>query len=66
MRNLAPGPFALRGSLLVGTMREFQKCGNRHMRALNERKIPTQRGLRWHVSSVSNLLVRAQKLEAVR
>src|SRR5436189_4301563 len=34
-------------------------------RSLNERKIPTQRGSRWHVSSVANLLARAQKLEAV-
>src|SRR5687768_3898477 len=33
-------------------------------RSLNERKIPTARGSRWHVSSVSNLLARAQKLEA--
>jgi len=33
--------------------------------ALNERKIPTPRGARWHVSSVMNLLARAQKLEAV-
>jgi DNA invertase Pin-like site-specific DNA recombinase len=36
------------------------------MRSLNERKIPTARGSRWHVSSVANLLARAQKLEAVR
>jgi DNA invertase Pin-like site-specific DNA recombinase len=35
-------------------------------RALNERKIPTARGAQWHVSSVANLLVRAQRLEAVR
>jgi DNA invertase Pin-like site-specific DNA recombinase len=35
-------------------------------RSLNERKIPTQRGSRWHVSSAANLLARAQKLEAVR
>ena len=34
--------------------------------ALNERKVPTPRGSRWHVSSVMNLLARAQKLEAVR
>jgi DNA invertase Pin-like site-specific DNA recombinase len=34
-------------------------------RSLNERKIPTQRGASWHVSSVANLLARAQKLEAV-
>ena len=32
--------------------------------ALNDRKIPTARGARWHVSSVMNLLARAQKLEA--
>lgn len=35
-------------------------------RSLNERKIPTARGSRWHVSSVANLLARAQKLEAAR
>jgi DNA invertase Pin-like site-specific DNA recombinase len=34
-------------------------------RTLNERKIPTPRGSQWHVSSVANLLARAQKLEAV-
>jgi len=33
--------------------------------ALNERKIPTPRGARWHVSSVMNLLARAQTLEAL-
>ena len=35
-------------------------------RSLNERKIPTARGSRWHVSSVANLLVRTQRLEARR
>jgi hypothetical protein len=34
--------------------------------ALNERKIPTARGARWHVSSVMNLLERAQKLDALQ
>jgi len=34
--------------------------------ALNERKIPSARGSRWHVSSVMNLLARAHKLEASR
>jgi DNA invertase Pin-like site-specific DNA recombinase len=34
--------------------------------ALNARKIPSARGSRWHVSSVMNLLARAQKLEVVR
>ena len=34
--------------------------------ALNERKIPSARGTIWHVSSVMNLLARAQKLEALR
>ena len=33
-------------------------------RSLNARKIPTARASRWYVSSVANLLVRAQKLEA--
>jgi hypothetical protein len=31
--------------------------------ALNERRVPTPRGARWHVSSVANLLARAKKLE---
>jgi DNA invertase Pin-like site-specific DNA recombinase len=34
-------------------------------RSLNDRRIPTARGSRWHVSSVANLLARAQKLEAL-
>ena len=34
--------------------------------ALNQRKIPSPRGARWHVSSVMNLLARAPKLEALR
>jgi hypothetical protein len=34
--------------------------------ALNERKIPTPRGAQWHVSTVANLLARAQKIEALR
>jgi DNA invertase Pin-like site-specific DNA recombinase len=34
--------------------------------ALNERRIPTARGGQWHVSTVANLVARAQKLEAVR
>ena len=34
-------------------------------RSLNERKLPTQRGSHWHVSSVANLLLaRGQKLDA--
>jgi DNA invertase Pin-like site-specific DNA recombinase len=35
-------------------------------RALNDRKIPTSRGSRWHVSTAANLLARAQKLETLR
>jgi len=35
-------------------------------RSLNKRKIRTARSSQWHVSSVSNLLARAQKFEAVR
>jgi DNA invertase Pin-like site-specific DNA recombinase len=34
--------------------------------AMNNRKIPTPRGARWHVSSVMNLLARARKLAATR
>jgi hypothetical protein len=34
--------------------------------AFNGRRIPTPRGARWHVSSVANLLARAQKLGAIR
>src|SRR5215217_3040901 len=32
-------------------------------RSLNARKVQTARGSRWHVSSVANLLTRAQRLE---
>jgi DNA invertase Pin-like site-specific DNA recombinase len=35
-------------------------------RSLNERRIPTARGSRWHISSVANLLARAQRLEELR
>jgi DNA invertase Pin-like site-specific DNA recombinase len=35
-------------------------------RSLNDRKVPTPRGSMWHVSTVANLLARAQKLEAQR
>jgi DNA invertase Pin-like site-specific DNA recombinase len=34
--------------------------------ALTERKIPTPRGARWHVSTVATLLARAQKLKELR
>src|SRR4051812_40941499 len=34
-------------------------------RSLNERRIATARGSRWHVSSVANLLARAQKFKAI-
>lgn len=33
--------------------------------ALNDRRVPTPRGARWHVSSVANLLARAQRLEGL-
>ena len=33
--------------------------------ALNDRKVPTARGARWHISSAANLLARAQKLEGI-
>ena len=33
--------------------------------ALNDRRVPTTRGPRWHVSSVANLLARAQRLEGL-
>ena len=35
-------------------------------RSLNDRKVPTPRGSRWHVSTVASLLARAQKLEGLR
>jgi len=34
-------------------------------RSLNKRSVPTRRGSRWHVSSVANLLARAQKFDAL-
>jgi hypothetical protein len=33
--------------------------------SFNEGKIPTPRWSRWHVSSVANLLTRAQKIEGI-
>jgi len=33
--------------------------------ALNDRRVPTPRGARWHVSSVANLLARALRLEGL-
>ena len=57
-RSLQPVLRAIRaeGAISIGAV----------ARALNERKIPTMRGSRWHVSSAANLLARAQKLEAFR
>jgi DNA invertase Pin-like site-specific DNA recombinase len=43
------------GAITIGAM----------TRSLNNRKIQTPRGARWHVSTVANLLARAQKLEGV-
>ena len=57
-RRMLPVLKALRteGTITIGAV----------TRALNERKIPVARGARWHVSSVANLLARAEKLEALR
>jgi DNA invertase Pin-like site-specific DNA recombinase len=57
-RNLLPLLRALRteGAITIGAI----------TRSLNERKTTTARGSKWHVSSVANLLARAQKLEARR
>ena len=57
-RRLLPVLRALRaeGTITIGAVTH----------ALNERKVPTPRGSRWHVSSASNLLARASKLEALR
>ena len=51
-RGLLPLLRALRaeGTITIGAV----------TRALNKRKIPVPRGSRWHVSSVANLLARAQ------
>ena len=56
-RSLLPLLHSLRaeGAITIGAI----------MRSLNERKVPTARGVVWHVSSVANLLARAQKLEAL-
>jgi DNA invertase Pin-like site-specific DNA recombinase len=57
-RGLLPALRAIRaeGAITIGAV----------TRALNERKIPTARGLQWHVSTVANLMARAQKLEELR
>ena len=55
-RSLLPvlGMLRADGATTIGAM----------MRALNEWKIPTVRGSRWHISSAANLLARAQRFEA--
>ena len=57
-RALMPALRAIRaeGAISIGAV----------TRALNERKIPTARGFQWHVSTVANLLARAQRLEELR
>jgi len=57
-RGLLPALRAIRaeGSVTIGAV----------TRALNALKIPTARGLQWHVSTVANLLARAQRLEELR
>ena len=50
-RVLLPLLRTLRAAITIGAI----------TRSLNERKIPTVRGFLWHVSSVGNLLARAQK-----
>jgi len=57
-RNLVPLLRILRneGTITIGAI----------ARSLNDRKIPTPRGSRWHVSTVANLLARTQKLEELR
>jgi len=56
-RSLLPVLRALRaeGTITIGAI----------TRSLNERRIPTPRGSRWHVSSVANLLARTQHLEGL-
>jgi len=57
-RALLPALRAIRaeGAVTIGAV----------TRALNERKVPTPRGLQWHVSTVANLLARTQRLEELR
>ena len=57
-RGLLPilGSIKAEGSQTIGAITQ----------ALNDRKIPTALGARWHASSVMNLLARTQKLEAFR
>src|SRR3954454_16937260 len=56
-RSLLPVLRSLRaeGAITIGAI----------TRSLNERQVPTARGSRWHVSSVANLLARAQRLDAL-
>lgn len=57
-------------AILLPVLRAIQTTGATSLAAissaLNERRIPTARGARWHVSSVSNLLARTQKFAALR
>jgi DNA invertase Pin-like site-specific DNA recombinase len=55
---------------LLGVLRTVRIEGSTTLAAittaLNDRRIPTARAARWHVSSVANLLARAQRLEGFR
>jgi DNA invertase Pin-like site-specific DNA recombinase len=55
---------------LLSTLRAIRNEGATTLdaisRTLNDRRVPTFRGATWHVSTVTNLLARAQRLEASR
>ena len=54
---------------LLAVLRTVRNEGSTTLEAItcafNDRRIPTPRGARWHVSTVANLLARAQKLEGL-
>jgi hypothetical protein len=51
---------------LMPLIRAIQNTGANTLEAINERGVRPARGRRWCVSSVANLLSRAQKLAEVR
>jgi len=57
----------MRAEALAPTIRKLRRAGffsiNAIARELNEREIPTSRGGKWHVTSVSRLLHRLETLE---
>ena len=63
---LSRGPRAVRAEALGQTIHKLRKTGlsvEAIARELNERKVPTPLGAKWHRTSVGRLLHRMRRLE---